>query len=124
MTGAEEPALALANHILGDLSLSYPETFVSFVAVSFGKSVSIRGPILTRASLVLDPQRITRNCIAWDDASLVVDAIDSDTAIKITLPVSKNTILHSYHNYQDSEEFKNINRMNQRILRTKWSKIA
>jgi len=114
-------ACSLANQLFGDLSLPYPEMGLASVGVIFHRANSIRGPVLARISLGVDPQSIRSRCVHCDDSFLVIDAIDPDVAIKITVPLPSNSNHHSYKSLQD---FKKRKILKKGVVEHNWSKIA
>ena len=114
-------ACSLANEMLGDLSLPYPEMDIVSVIVIFERSTSARGPVLARLSLGIDAKRTRNDCGYCNDGLLVIESLDSDSAVKINVPVTSNGDQHIYSNLQDFTKNNVLKKCN--VIST-WSKIA
>ena len=57
--------------------------------------------MLARLPLGIDALRTRNDCVQCHDGFLVIDSLDSDSAVKINVPVSSNGQQHIYNNLQD-----------------------
>ena len=68
---------------------------MNIVSVIVERSNSVRGPVLARLSLGIDARRTRNDCVCCEDGFfLVIESLDSDSAVKINVPVSRNSSQH------------------------------
>ncbi|KAL9632000.1 MAG: hypothetical protein Q9204_003979 [Flavoplaca sp. TL-2023a] len=98
-TGFE--AQAVANNLFGDPSLPYPEMGLISLLIRFTITVPEPRLLLMRVCMVLDRDPKVGECNYCHSACMLLDVIDSQTAVKAHVPLSACTAKRSYSSWTD-----------------------
>ncbi|KAL8797100.1 MAG: hypothetical protein Q9182_007240 [Xanthomendoza sp. 2 TL-2023] len=98
-TGDE--ALAMANNLFGDPSLPYPEMGLISLLIRFTITVPEFRPLLMRVCMVVDRDPRVRECNYCHSACMLLDIMDSQTAVKAHVPLSVCTAKKPYFYWTD-----------------------
>lgn len=90
---------AMANNLFGDPSLPYPDLAHVSVLVKFTVTTPKSRLLLMRVCMAADRDQMVRECNYCHSASMLLDSIESETALKIHVPLSARTAQHSYSDW-------------------------
>ncbi|KAL8881235.1 MAG: hypothetical protein Q9192_007843, partial [Flavoplaca navasiana] len=94
-------AQAMADNLFGDPSLPYPDMGLISLLIRFTITVPNSRLLLMRVCIVVDRDPRVRECNYCHSACMLLDVIDSQTAVKAHVPLSVCTDKRSYSSWTD-----------------------